>query len=56
MNDINDVNCDKISGGSRISQTGERTNPKGRGDVNLLFGQISSENCMKTKKIGPGDV
>ena len=43
----------ETSGGSRISQTGGGANPKGEGK-NLLFGQISPEDCMKMKEIVPG--
>ena len=40
------------SGGSRISKVegGGGTNPRGR-DINLLFGKIFAENCMKMKEI-----
>ena len=40
--------CAAPSGGSRISWTGEGTNPQG-GRTNLLFGQLFPENCMKMK-------
>ena len=40
------------SGGSRIFQM-EKANPKG-GGVNLLFGHIFPNNCMKMKKNVPG--
>ena len=39
------------SGGFRISETGG-ANFQG-GGTNLLFGQISPENCMKMKECGP---
>ena len=40
---------DFLSGGSRISETGEDANPKG-GDTNLLFGQLIVQNYTKMKK------
>ena len=39
------------SGGSRISKVGANCKSE---RVNLLFGQISPENCMKLKEFGPG--
>ena len=40
------------SSGSSMSQT--VWTPTLKGGVNILFGQIMHENCMKMKEIGPG--
>ena len=44
----------EFSGGSRISQMREGSANFQGGGANLLFGQISPENCMKMKEFGPG--
>ena len=45
-----DAVIDIYSGGSRIPRKGRETN-SGGGGLNLLFGIIFAENCMKKKKI-----